>query len=152
MKRKRHALILELIQQYEITTQDELLAKLRENGFEVTQATVSRDIKELRLVKAMSPSGQYRYMAGAAQGDEYLAKFYTIFSGSVISVDYAGNTCVVKCYAGMAQAACAAIDAMHFEGIVGTLAGDDTIFVLCRTPELTPVSYTHLTLPTKLEV
>ena len=132
MKRKRHALILELIQQYEITTQDELLAKLRENGFEVTQATVSRDIKELRLVKAMSPSGQYRYMAGAAQGDEYLAKFYTIFSGSVISVDYAGNTCVVKCYAGMAQAACAAIDAM-----VGTLAGDDTIFVLCRTPELT---------------
>ena len=133
MKRKRHALILELIQQYEITTQD----KLRENGFEVTQATVSRDIKELRLVKAMSPSGQYRYMAGAAQGDEYLAKFYTIFSGSVISVDYAGNTCVVKCYAGMAQAACAAIDAMHFEGIVGTLAGDDTIFVLCRTPELT---------------
>lgn len=137
MKRKRHALILELIQQYEITTQDELLAKLRENGFEVTQATVSRDIKELRLVKALSPSGQYRYMAGAAQGDEYLAKFYTIFSGSVISVDYAGNTCVVKCYAGMAQAACAAIDAMHFEGIVGTLAGDDTIFVLCRTPELT---------------
>ena len=143
MKRKRHALILELIQQYEITTQDELLAKLRENGFEVTQATVSRDIKDLRLVKvlterkAMSPSGQYRYMAGAAQGDEYLAKFYTIFSGSVISVDYAGNTCVVKCYAGMAQAACAAIDAMHFEGIVGTLAGDDTIFVLCRTPELT---------------
>ena len=137
MKRKRHVLILELIQQYEITTQDELLAKLRENGFEVTQATVSRDIKELRLVKAMSPSGQYRYMAGAAQGDEYLAKFYTIFSGSVISVDYAGNTCVVKCYAGMAQAACAAIDAMHFEGIVGTLAGDDTIFVLCRTPELT---------------
>ena len=137
MKRKRHALILELIQQYEITTQDELLAKMRENGFEVTQATVSRDIKELRLVKAMSPSGQYRYMAGAAQGDEYLAKFYTIFSGSVISVDYAGNTCVVKCYAGMAQAACAAIDAMHFEGIVGTLAGDDTIFVLCRTPELT---------------
>ena len=137
MKRKRHALILELIQQYEITTQDELLAKLRENGFEVTQATVSRDIKELRLVKAMSPSGQYRYMAGAAQGDEYLAKFYTIFSGSVISVDYAGNTCVVKCYAGMAQAACAAIDAMHFEGIVGTLAGDVTIFVLCRTPELT---------------
>ena len=137
MKRKRHALILELIQQYEITTQDELLAKLRENGFEVTQATVSRDIKELRLVKAMSPSGQYRYMAGAAQGDEYLAKFYTIFSGSVISVDYAGNTCVVKCYAGMAQAACAAIDAMHFEGIVGTLAGDDTIVVLCRTPELT---------------
>ena len=137
MKRKRHALILELIQQYEITTQDELLAKLRENGFEVTQATVSRDIKELRLFKAMSPSGQYRYMAGAAQGDEYLAKFYTIFSGSVISVDYAGNTCVVKCYAGMAQAACAAIDAMHFEGIVGTLAGDDTIFVLCRTPELT---------------
>ena len=137
MKRKRHALILELIQQYEITTQDELLAKLRENGFEVTQATVSRDIKELRLVKAMSPSGQYRYMAGAAQGDEYLTKFYTIFSGSVISVDYAGNTCVVKCYAGMAQAACASIDAMHFEGIVGTLAGDDTIFVLCRTPELT---------------
>ena len=137
MKRKRHTLILELIQQYEITTQDELLAKLRENGFEVTQATVSRDIKELRLVKAMSPSGQYRYMVSTAPGDEYLEKFYTIFSGSVISVDFAGNTCVLKCYSGLAQAACAAIDAMHFDGIVGTLAGDDTIFVLCRTPELT---------------
>ncbi len=137
MKRKRHTLILELIQKYEITTQDELLTRLRENGFEVTQATISRDIKELRLVKAMSSNGQYRYMIGAAQGDEYLAKFYTIFAGSVVSVDFAGNVCVIKCYAGMAQAACAAIDAMHFEGIVGTLAGDDTIFVLCRTPELT---------------
>lgn len=136
MKRKRHTLILNLIQQYEITTQDELLTKLRENGFEVTQATISRDIKELRLVKTMSSSGQYRYMAGATQSDEYLAKFYTIFSGSVISVDFAGNICVLKCYAGMAQAACAAIDAMHFDGLVGTLAGDDTIFVLCRTPEL----------------
>lgn len=137
MKRKRHTLILELIQKYEITTQDELLTRLKENGFEVTQATISRDIKELRLVKAMSSNGQYRYMVGAAQGNEYLAKFYTIFSGSVVSVDFAGNVCVVKCYSGMAQAACAAIDAMHFDGIVGTLAGDDTIFVLCRTPELT---------------
>ena len=137
MKSNRHSKILELISQESIDTQEGLQIRLRESGFDVTQATVSRDIKELRLVKAMSPSGQYRYMAGAAQGDEYLAKFYTIFSGSVISVDYAGNTCVVKCYAGMAQAACAAIDAMHFEGIVGTLAGDDTIFVLCRTPELT---------------
>ncbi len=137
MKFQRQAKILDLIDQFEIETQEELSEHLRDLGYTTTQATVSRDIKELRLVKAMSPSGQYRYMAGAAQGDEYLAKFYTIFSGSVISVDYAGNTCVVKCYAGMAQAACAAIDAMHFEGIVGTLAGDDTIFVLCRTPELT---------------
>ena len=137
MKNKRQHAIKEIIEANDVETQGELADLLLESGFKVTQATVSRDIKELRLVKAMSPSGQYRYMAGAAQGDEYLAKFYTIFSGSVISVDYAGNTCVVKCYAGMAQAACAAIDAMHFEGIVGTLAGDDTIFVLCRTPELT---------------
>lgn len=135
MKKKRHSLILELIQNYEITTQDELLSRLREHGFEVTQATISRDIKELRLVKAMSSTGQYRYTIAKDETDDYWNKFHAIFAGSVLSVDYAGNTCVLKCHSGMAPAACAALDSMHWEGLVGTLAGDDTVFILCRTED-----------------
>lgn len=135
MKKKRHSLILELIQNYEITTQDELLSRLREHGFEVTQATISRDIKELRLVKSMSSTGQYRYTIAKEETDDYWNKFHAIFAGSVLSVDYAGNICVLKCHSGMAPAACAALDSMHWEGLVGTLAGDDTVFILCRTED-----------------
>lgn len=136
MKKKRHALIMEFIQNNEITTQDELLSRLREQGFEVTQATISRDIKELRLVKSLSSSsGQYRYTVGKDEKDDYWNKFHAIFAGSVLSVDYAGNICALKCHSGMAPAACAALDSMHWEGLVGTLAGDDTIFVLCRSEE-----------------
>lgn len=136
MKKKRHNLILKLIKQYEISTQEELLAKLKENGFEATQATVSRDIKELRLVKQMSPGGGYHYSEGKSETDEYLSKLNTIFSHSVLSSDYAGNTVVIKCYNGMAQAACATFDNMKWEGLVGTIAGDDTIFALCRSESL----------------
>lgn len=136
MKKKRHALIMELIKNKEITTQDELLSELSEQGYDVTQATVSRDIKELRLVKSLSPSsGQYRYTVGKTEKDDYWNKFHAIFAGSVLSVDYAGNTCVLKCHSGMAPAACAALDSMHWEGLVGSLAGDDTIFALCRNEE-----------------
>ena len=118
---------------YSIGTQEEMLEKLEENGFNSTQATVSRDIKELRLVKQMDKNGVYRYVEGKSETDEYLSKFTTIFSHSVVSSDYAGNTVVIKCHAGMANAACAAFDNMEWEGLVGTIAGDDTIFALCRT-------------------
>lgn len=131
MKRKRHALILEIIEEYNITTQDELLEKLAENGFDVTQATISRDIKELRLVKTMNSSGLYCYSLGKSQTVDHSAKFRAIFRESIISINYAGNICAVKCYSGMAAAACSGIDSMHFDGVVGTLAGDDTFFVLC---------------------
>lgn len=136
MKAKRHAKILELISEYEIDTQEELLKLLKEQGFDVTQATVSRDIKELRLVKTLSRDGHYRYITGTKQASNDMAfKFHSIFSESVNSVDCAGNIVVVKCYTGMANAACAALDSIHWNGVVGTLAGDDTIFVLIRNEQ-----------------
>lgn len=129
-------MILKLISQFEIATQEELLEKLRENGFDATQATVSRDIKELRLVKQMNKNGGYSYVEGKTETEEYLSKFNVIFSHSVISSDYAGNMVVIKCYTGMAQAACATFENIQWEGLVGTIAGDDTIFALCRTEAL----------------
>ena len=84
----------------------------------------------------MNKQGVYRYIESRSETEEYLSKFNAIFAHSVISSDWAGNTTVIKCYTGMAQAACASFDSMHWEGLVGTIAGDDTIFALCRTPEL----------------
>lgn len=136
MKSDRLAKILELIDENEIDTQEELLRRLKEAGFDVTQATVSRDMKELRLVKVLSHNGKYRYSANMQQPKADMSfKFHAIFSQSVQSVDYAGNIVAVKCFTGMANAACAALDSIHWNGVVGTLAGDDTIFVLMRTGE-----------------
>jgi len=136
MKKKRHEAIIRLIDSYCLATQTDLLEKLKEEGFETTQATISRDIKDLRLVKKSDETGRSRYAVDTGDSGELLGKYRSIFSHSVISADYAGNTLVIKCYTGMAQAACAALDSMHWEGLVGTLAGDDTIFALCKTPEL----------------
>ena len=133
MKTKRQNLILKLIEKYIISTQDELLQKLKDNGFEATQATVSRDIKELRLVKVLGPNGVYRYAVTRTDSDELVSKFNAIFAQSVIRCDYAGNILSIKAYPGMANAACAALDSMRWDGLVGTLAGDDTIFALCKT-------------------
>lgn len=136
MKTKRHAKILELIQTHAIDTQEELLNWLRQENFDVTQATVSRDIKELRLVKTLSPDGKYRYSTGKNTETDISGKFHMLFADSVHSVDYAGNIVAIKCYGGMAQAVCAALDSLHWEGTVGTLAGDDTIFILTRTENI----------------
>ncbi len=132
MKKKRLELILKTIESQEISTQEELLMRLREQGLDVTQATISRDIKTLGLVKSMGRNGKYRYTVPKAAATEAGRSFYNIIAPSVLWVDYALNTVVIKCYAGMAQAVCAAIDTMELNGVVGTLAGDDTIFVLCR--------------------
>ena len=134
MKRKRHQVILNLISKYDINTQEELQKLLLENGFDVTQATVSRDIKELMLIKSLDSNGQYKYTL-SNQDKDGSSKFKSIFSHSAISADFAGNICVVKCYSGTANAACAAIDSIDFDGVVGTVAGDDNIFILCRTEE-----------------
>lgn len=136
MKKNRHAEILNIISNNTVSTQEELLEKLRQAGYSTTQATVSRDIKELNLVKLMNKQGVYRYVESRSETEEYLSKFNAIFAHSVISSDSAGNMTVIKCYQGMAQAACASFDSMQWEGLVGTIAGDDTIFALCRTPEL----------------
>ena len=132
MKNSRHSKILEIISEYNIETQDELITKLCESGYDVTQATVSRDIKQLKLIKSPISSGQYKYSYVNAGGDDFSSKYYSILAHSVTSVDYAGNMVVVKCFAGMAQAACAAVDNLSVENVLGTLAGDDTIFVLCK--------------------
>ncbi len=134
-RKKRQNLIVELINKENISTQEDLLIKLKESGIDVTQATVSRDIKDLKLIKKVGQDGRSKYAINQTVTDDYLVKYYSILSGAVISVDYAMNTSVIKCYAGMAMAACAAIDSMEWEGVVGTLAGDDTIFVLCRTEQ-----------------
>ncbi len=135
MKKKRHKLILELIEKYDIGTQDELLKMLRDKGCDVTQATVSRDIKELRLLKTLSQNGIYKYSVEKVSDNEYSGMFDALFQSAMTKVDYAGNICVIKCSPGLAGAACATIDAMNVSEVVGTIAGDDTIFMLCRTAE-----------------
>lgn len=135
MKRKRHKLILELIEKYEIGTQEELLQMLREKGCDVTQATVSRDVKELRLLKTLGANGVYKYSVEKVPDNSYTGMFETLFQSAMTKVDYAGNICVIKCSPGLAGAACATIDAMNVHEVVGTIAGDDTIFMLCRTPD-----------------
>lgn len=132
MKTKRHSKILELISEKDISTQEDLLVYLRKSGYDVTQATVSRDIKELRLVKTMVGDGKYRYSPATSDKNTDVSTKYAVFNQSAKSVDYANNMIVIKCYTGMANAACAVLDAMNHEGVVGTLAGDDTIFVLMR--------------------
>lgn len=132
MKKNRHDAILALIESENIGTQEELMIKLNEMGYKVTQATVSRDIKSLKLVKSPVAGGQYKYSAVKNESDDFADKYHSILSHSVTKVDYAGNMAVVKCYAGMAQAAAAALDNLVSETIVGTLAGDDTVFVLCK--------------------
>ncbi len=135
MKQRRHEMILELISKNVIDTQEELLKKLKEHGYNVTQATVSRDIKQLRLVKALDAKGNYCYVGERTQSYEIDGKYYDIFSHSVLSIEYALNLVVIKCYIGMAQGACAALDKMNWPAVLGTLAGDDTIFVVTRSEE-----------------
>ncbi len=135
MKTKRHNKILELISEKDIATQEDLLMNLRNCGFDVTQATVSRDIKELRLVKTMVSDGKYRYTPAVTDTSDMSTK-YAVFNQSAKTADYANNMVVIKCYNGMANAACAVLDAMNHEGVVGTLAGDDTIFVLMRDEKM----------------
>ena len=132
MKERRHAKILELIGKFAIDTQEELLRRLRDEGYQVTQATVSRDIKELRLIKSLTETGKYRYTVSREDTRDYTSKFYALLSDSAVSVDFAGNIICVKCLTGMANAVCAAMDALRWDSIVGTLSGDDTIFILTK--------------------
>ena len=137
MKNDRHAKILELIEQQSIDKQEELLRLLREAGFTVTQATVSRDIRQLHLVKTATGSGGYRYVSSFNREKSLHApnRFEMIFRESVLKIDYAGHTVMVKCFSGMANAACEMFDSMVWNNVVGTLSGDDTFIVLLRTEE-----------------
>lgn len=136
MKKKRHEAILKIIENNSVSTQTELLEMLNEQGFNTTQATISRDIKDLRLIKKADSFGRSCYAVDKTDNLEISSKYTSVFKHSVISSEYAGNMLVVKCHTGMANAACAALDVMNWDGIIGTLAGDDTIFILCRTTEI----------------
>ena len=132
MKYSRHAKILEIIESKEIETQEELAEFLKKGGINVTQATVSRDIKELRLIKVLAKNGRYKYASMKQQESAISDRLVKIFKDCILSIDYAGNIVVLKTLSGAANAACAAIDALDVKELVGTIAGDDTIFILAR--------------------
>ncbi len=132
MKKARHEAILDLLDKEEIGTQDLLMQRLNDMGYAVTQATISRDIKALKLIKSPVSGGQYKYVYVSNDNEDRTQKYHSIIAHAVTNVNYAGNMAVVKCYSGMAQAACAAVDNLISDKVVGTLAGDDTIFVLCK--------------------
>ncbi len=132
MKYTRQAKILEIIKNKEIETQEELSEELKKLGLNVTQATVSRDIKELRLIKSLSKNGRYKYATLENQNTILSDRLMRLFKDSILSIDHAGNILVLKTFPGAGQAAASTIDAINYEEIVGTIAGDDTIFVLIR--------------------
>ena len=135
MKVSRHAKILELINSKDLDTQEELAELLKKDGMEVTQATVSRDIKELKLIKVMSTNGKYKY-ATISPTENFLSnKLVSIFSQTVLGVENVDNFIIIKTISGSASAATEAIDSLHFDGIAGTIAGDNTVFILARSVE-----------------
>ena len=136
MKSRRHAKILDIIAEYPIETQDELLTRLKDEGYKATQATISRDIKDLRLVKTLGSDGKYRYVSASKNSTDIRSNFSSLFASSVNSIDFAQNIVVIKTLSGMAQAVCAALDSNGYKAVVGTIAGDDTIFIACRSSQL----------------
>lgn len=135
MKTGRHNTILEIIANENIDTQEMLTERLRERGFSVTQATVSRDIKQLHLIKRAVSDGSYKYVLQKSDDSQFNAKFKNIMRETVISIKPAGTLVVIRTYTGMANAAAAAIDAVAGSLVVGTIAGDDTIFVATESEE-----------------
>ncbi len=135
MKGKRQEIILEIIKENAILTQDDLQNALKSRGYNVTQSTVSRDIKELCLVKGHDDNGRYRYIVNNNQtaDKQFLSHYNDIIYRSVISIDSAVNDIVIKCYNGMASSVCVAIDALYNNKMLGTIAGDDTIFIVTRS-------------------
>ena len=134
MKLERHSKIVELIGKYEIGTQEELAARLNEEGFHVTQATVSRDIRELKLTKVAGANGKMKYVILQSEDSLVMSeKYVRVLRGGFVRMDMAQNILVIHTVSGMAMAVAAAVDAIHFHEIVGNIAGDDTIFCVTRT-------------------
>ncbi len=133
MKTQRQAKIMEIISTRDIETQEQLLQSLQEAGFYSTQATISRDIKELRIVKELTSFGTYRYTTSSKDGSHtFSSRLNTIFRECITGFDYAGNIIVVKTLPGLAGAAASAIDSMNMSVVIGTLAGDDTVMIVMR--------------------
>ena len=135
MKKDRQSLIAKIITENRVGTQEELLDMLLALGVNATQATVSRDIKEMKIVKRADAGGEYRYSMPAQTAEPSRSKYMAILTGAAVATDVAMNTVVLKCHSGTAQAACVAIDQLGLPDVAGTLAGDDTIFILCYTAE-----------------
>ena len=137
MKLNRQAKIVEIIKKYDIETQEELMEYLQSAGFIVTQATISRDIKELKLTKVPTESGRFKYVLHQGEDTVKSEKFVRVLRDTFVSMDKAQNILVIKTVSGMAMAAAAALDSLEVEGIVGCIAGDDTIMCAIRTNEET---------------
>ena len=135
MKRNRQEAILRVISQYEVETQQELAQRLKEEGFEVTQATVSRDIRDMKLSKMPTGEGHQKYVRFHNDEKHLSGKYVNVLKDGFVSIDMAQNILVVKTVSGMAMAVAAAIDAMKYPEIVGSIAGDDTIMMAVRTVE-----------------
>ena len=137
MKTVRQVAILDIIEKQEIETQEELASALNARGIRVTQATVSRDIKELRLLKVLTPSGKYKYATGDQADNNLTDRFIRMLAESLLSVSSANNLIVVKTLSGSPNVAAEALDSMHWPEVLGTLAGDNTVLLIIRSNEET---------------
>ena len=137
MKTVRQVAILDIIEKQEIETQEELASALNARGIRVTQATVSRDIKELRLLKVLTPSGKYKYATGDQADNNLTDRFIRMLAESLLSVSSANNLIVVITLSGSANVAAEALDSMHWPEVLGTLAGDNTVLMIIRSNEET---------------
>ena len=135
MKSKRHTKILEIIKEREIETQEELAEALKDDGFEITQATISRDIKLLKLIKMQSESGKYRYSIPTKEERDINDKLYSILINAALGVERVDKFIIIKTLTGAASAVAEAIDSLYSDDIAGTIAGDNTIFILVRSDE-----------------
>jgi len=135
MRYSRQNKIIELITLYEVDTQEKLAELLKNSGFDITQATVSRDIKEMQLVKTPAASGQYKYTLPEMSARQATDRYAKIFKDTTQTVAGSGNMIVIKTLTGCANASCEAIDSMEFPHILGTIAGDNTVFIVCDSQE-----------------
>lgn len=135
MKEKRQSKIKEIIEKKEIETQDELLFELQKAGFSTTQATISRDIREMKLTKVSTGGGKQKYTMLQNTDTNVTKKYHQVLSAGILSMDYAENMIVIRTVSGMAMAVAAALDNMDIQGFMGCIAGDDTIFAVARSRE-----------------
>ncbi len=138
MKNARHEQILKLITEHAIETQEELAAYLNRSGFQVTQATVSRDIRQLQLRKVQGADGRQRYTAGSTEDPKLGQRYQRVLRDSFVSLDVSGNILVIHTVSGMAMAAAAALDSLDWPELLGSIAGDDTVMAVIRSPEDAP--------------
>ena len=136
MKSNRQTAIVELIEKFEIETQEDMISRLRALGYDVTQATVSRDIRELKLTKVLTSHGTYRYVKNRTNHHEGNIKLNHAVVDSITIVDYAANMVVLKTYPGLAMAVASGVDALNLDGVLGCIGGDDTIIIVTRSEDV----------------